>query len=827
MINVENLKKTYDRRSKNAHEVLHGLSFSLPDTGFVCILGPSGCGKTSLLNAIGGLDVFDSGTITTETAKITRAASAAMEKERNAAFGYIFQNYYLLSEHSVAYNVYIGLHSLPLSKKEKLARVKDALARVDMLRYRKRPVGELSGGQQQRVAIARAIARRPRVIFADEPTGNLDESNTLNIMTILKELSRESLVVMVTHEERIARFFADRIITLEEGRIVTDDSDWQRETLDGGAKNTVYSGDYTEKSLSEQEISIRMLTTAGATPVHLTVVAEAERIIIKVNDSRVVLCSQTTDPPYFVEGKRPVLSAETTAAPTTAEASTAPCSVETPTQRKGLELGLLMKEARGLTSGKRLRRFGTGVFIILLSFMLALGVSDIVTIAHIDPEDFIITDPHSLCVTIDRGPELTGNKFVWSLAEYVTEYMAYLESGDVDFDYIPASKSALKYRDDLIPQMDTQFLTFGKYSLAHLSRLDPTTLIHGRMPERSDEIVVDRWVIDRLLSEDGIIQNVIPGQDYLLGKALSLDKKSYAPVIVGICDSGAPSIYASTETLLSISPGGVEVMTLSEFKSLTGYSEIDVLGLEECIVITDNAGASYANQVGGVMSLRTGQIFTIKAALSGVADTYGMTAKIIVADGALDTLYTSMIRLSDSFDLWCADKEALLAHLDTPLPEKLKGTLDIGIIDAYTTAMDEYSAEVRAKLDARTIVTAALICLSVVMLYLLQRSHLRERMELVAVYRLLGIPKRSLVTVFATESLIMTLKCALPTVLLTSLVIEVTARIDGLDMGMIFPLWAAAITLLAIMGVRLLVSILPVLRLLRQPPAQLAAKYDF
>ena len=97
MIRVENLKKTYDRGTRRANEVLHNLSFELPDTGFVCILGASGCGKTSLLNAIGGLDLFDSGKIITERAKITRASSRVMERERNASFGYIFQNYYFPS----------------------------------------------------------------------------------------------------------------------------------------------------------------------------------------------------------------------------------------------------------------------------------------------------------------------------------------------------------------------------------------------------------------------------------------------------------------------------------------------------------------------------------------------------------------------------------------------------------------------------------------------------------------------------------------------------------------------------------------------------------
>ena len=111
MIRVENLNKAYDRRTRHANKVIHGMSFTLPDRGFVCILGASGCGKTSLLNAIGGLDSFDSGKIITDTAEIKRAGSRTMERERNSSFGYIFQNYYLLSEHSAAYNVYIGMPS--------------------------------------------------------------------------------------------------------------------------------------------------------------------------------------------------------------------------------------------------------------------------------------------------------------------------------------------------------------------------------------------------------------------------------------------------------------------------------------------------------------------------------------------------------------------------------------------------------------------------------------------------------------------------------------------------------------------------------------------
>lgn len=146
MIKITNLNKTYDKGNRNSNHVLKDVSLTLPDTGFVCILGASGCGKTTLLNSIGGLDSFDNGTIETENVTAKGYGSRAMEAERNRNFGYIFQNYYLLSEHSVGYNVYIGLHSLPISHKEKLIRVREALKAVDMERFARRTVSDLSGG---------------------------------------------------------------------------------------------------------------------------------------------------------------------------------------------------------------------------------------------------------------------------------------------------------------------------------------------------------------------------------------------------------------------------------------------------------------------------------------------------------------------------------------------------------------------------------------------------------------------------------------------------------------------------------------------------------
>ncbi len=823
MIKIENLKKTYDRRTRNANQVLHGMSFTLPDKGFVCILGASGCGKTSLLNAIGGLDSFDSGKIITEEAKITRSGSRAMETERNANFGYIFQNYYLLSEHSAAYNIYLGMHSMALSKKEKMQRVKLALEKVDMLRYRKRPVGQLSGGQQQRIAIARAIARSPKVIFADEPTGNLDEANTMNICTILKELSRESLVVMVTHEERIARFFADRIITLEDGRIISDSTDWEKGTMDAGEKGAVYTGEYAASSASVEQISLRVLTKSDASPLSLTIITEKDRIIIKTDDPRVVLCSETNAMPKLIEGDRPVLRADSFAASEAPKAKAQESVSREKTGKKGLGLGFLLRESKSLASGKRLGKVGMGVFIILLSLMVALAVSDIITLASIDPEDFIISDSHVLDFSFERGEGMPREE--WSLTPYRQAYMNHLEASGLEFDYVLSTSEYFNYVDDTVPQFGNLSMKFSPVNYAHIERLDPATLIAGRMPTRYDEVVVDRWLLDQYLEQDGILQNIIPNREYFLDKSLHKAKVDFTPKIVGICDSGQPTMYIGKEAMLAFGSGGMEVISYSEFCTLTGFDRYEALGPDECIALADNAGLGFMTKIGQVYNFGNGKNFLIKDAITETDD--GVTVKYVVADETVDMLFRQMIETPGDFSIWCADKEAMLAYVETGLPEDLEGMVQLEVTDRYQLSYQKYQDNAVAKADARTIVTLTVFILSAVMLYLMQRSKINERMDLVAVYRLLGIPKRNLLLIFAVESIVLTLKYAVPTVFVSWIAVNALSGVEALNFNMLFPLPAAGVTLLAILLVRLLFSVLPVLRLLSQPPARLAAKYDF
>ena len=820
MIRVSELNKTYDAGHRHANHVLHDVSFTLPDTGFVCLVGASGCGKTSLLNAVGGLDRFDSGTIATASMSASRCGSSEMERERNNSFGYIFQNYYLLTDHSVAYNIYLGLHSLALTHKEKLARIREALGAVGMERYARRIVSDLSGGQQQRVAIARALARRPRVIFADEPTGNLDEKNTINICTLLRRISKTSLVVMVTHEENIARFFADRIITIHAGRIVDDSDSWERGSL-SAAGSELYAGDYEEEVTQSEQMTLRVLHEKDAAPVELTLAVLKDKIIIKLDDGRTVSCSTSGEEPVIVEGKRPELVLKSVDNEPAVDAAF-DTHEPNPPARAGSGLGwrMMETEARRLLKGKGKRFFTTWLFLAAMSVLTTFIVSDYVTVSSVDPRDFIITDSHILEFAFERGSALPPK--TTNILPEVQAYSEYLLDSGLDFDILPYVSTQVRVSSDAFVQLGTISAPLGSVSHALVDRLSESDLIYGRMPERSDEIVVDRWVLEEFLEKDGIIQNNFSDIYRMVGTKLEYFKLPFTPTIVGICDCDDPTIYLTKTAMISVGRYGKCVISLSELQSLfPGEYDTVTLGKDECIVIYNNAGVVYENKVGSEYKLTNKTTAFIVGAIE--ADTF---AYAVIADEAVDELLWKVCTASSDYIVYCADKQAMKSYLAKGVSEEMKDMLIIERRDAYGSAWAKYQAASNLKADARTIVTVTIIALCMVMLYLLQRASVQERIGMMAVYRLLGIPRRKLLAIFSMESLLFSLASVLPATVLTWLAIQTMNRLPSLEFSMLLPVSVAAAVFAAITAYYLLVSLLPVQNLLHLPPARLAGKYD-
>ena len=217
MISIKGLNKFFNKGRQNQIHVINNVSLELPEKGMVAIFGPSGCGKTTLLNVIGGLDKFAGGSLCIDGKNIRRGTDLI----RNQYVGYIFQNYNLNKSESCFDNVANALRLCGIKDQSVInERVMAALSNVGMDKYYKRTPDTLSGGQQQRIAIARAIVKNPKIILADEPTGNLDEANTVMIMDLLKAISKDHLVLLVTHEAELVDYYCDKVIELRDGRVV-------------------------------------------------------------------------------------------------------------------------------------------------------------------------------------------------------------------------------------------------------------------------------------------------------------------------------------------------------------------------------------------------------------------------------------------------------------------------------------------------------------------------------------------------------------------------------------------------------------------------------
>ena len=221
MLQLKNIRKDYVTASETVN-ALRGVSISFRKREFVSILGPSGCGKTTLLNIVGGLDHYTSGDLVINGVSTDLYTDRDWDVYRNHRVGFIFQSYNLIPHQTVLGNVELALTIAGIGKDERIERAKRALDRVGLSgQYYKRP-NQLSGGQCQRVAIARALVNDPEILLADEPTGALDTVTSVQIMDLIKEISGERLVIMVTHNPELAEQYSTRIVRLLDGNIIED-----------------------------------------------------------------------------------------------------------------------------------------------------------------------------------------------------------------------------------------------------------------------------------------------------------------------------------------------------------------------------------------------------------------------------------------------------------------------------------------------------------------------------------------------------------------------------------------------------------------------------
>ena len=221
MLQIKNVYKEY-KTGNLIQKALDNVSLNLRDNEFVAILGPSGSGKTTFLNIIGGLDRYDKGDLIINGISTKKYKDRDWDSYRNHTIGFVFQSYNLIPHQTILANVELALTISGVSRNKRRQKAIKALEQVGLANQLHKKPNQLSGGQMQRVAIARALVNDPDIVLADEPTGALDSDTSIQVMELLKEVAKDRLVVMVTHNPELAENYATRIVNLRDGKILSD-----------------------------------------------------------------------------------------------------------------------------------------------------------------------------------------------------------------------------------------------------------------------------------------------------------------------------------------------------------------------------------------------------------------------------------------------------------------------------------------------------------------------------------------------------------------------------------------------------------------------------
>jgi ABC-type lipoprotein export system ATPase subunit len=815
MIKLEKVNKYFNKGKSNQIHVIDNTSMTLPDKGIVCLLGPSGCGKTTLLNAIGGLDKVDSGTITIDGQRITRFSSSKIDSIRNARIGYIFQNFNLLDDRTVFENVAIALRMIGIRDTTTVnARVRYCLEKVGIDQYRNKMAGSLSGGQRQRVAIARAIVKNPSIIIADEPTGNLDSANTLEIMNIIKTISRERLVILVTHERNIAEFYSDHVAEMKDGRIVKAYNNDSSRFLDYQLENKIYLKDMAvHKSFHQDDVKVDVYSDEER-QANIKLVIRGNNLY--VNTGRMLNVVDETSNIEMVNEHYEAMDE------TFFEDNDFDYTACLPKKYK-VKYTSVYRLSNMISSGwKTVKGFKRIKKVLLLGFVFAamfafLAVSNVLGLIDVKPVDYRTTNGQYVTISntakTDDLIELVGS----------LENVSFVLPGDTK------KSITLPMNDYLQTNYAQEDLTL---SIVLTSVLKPEQLVAGSMPADPHDVVIDKKVIDDFL-RDGLGRAVgLDTMEEFIGRKLKVPNlPDYT--IVGIADTESPSLFVDESQAMYILTNGNDVEDdFSYFSGDEGEEDYIKNGkVRDLDLATNNIKIKKGEApkevyetiinidheeevpIGKTVSLKVaGRKLTVVGYYTSDSaddDTYYVHA---------DTIKEDYIMKQKNFSAYAENTALLKAMLDKEgLSAKVNDSRDR---KAYINARKD-------QLTSALVVAGIIMLISLIEMFLMLRSSFLSRIKEVGTLRAIGLKKKDIYRMFTGEILVITFITAIPGILLMyfglTQVVKITYYLEGLYI--VSPV-VAVITFGVILLFNLIAGLIPVYVTLRKTPAQILARTD-
>jgi putative ABC transport system permease protein len=809
MIKINKLDKYYNKGKTNEIHVIDKTTLEFGNTGLVCILGESGSGKTTLLNALGGLDTYQGGRITIDDITVNKYSMAEIEKLRNEKFGYIFQDQFLLQEDTVAYNIRLALNMFDISDEEKDSRIDYVLQAVDMKKYKKRTVSQLSGGQKQRVAIARALVKSPDIIFADEPTGNLDEANTMRIMSIIKKISGDCLVVLVTHEKHIAELFADRIIYISDGKVVKDSIHQSKKTYLYSDDTNLYLKEYEKETFHNRNINMNVYQNDSSNGIMLNMVYTGGKLYIQTPGEADVIFLTSGDEMQMIDDYRPEFSLD--------QIDDFEYSLEQlhKGKRSELSFGELLKLANVNVRKLGKRQIFLILSLLITSFLLVIAVTDYMTVSAIDKVDFITEDSHYIDVMGKRNSSASNDHYYASFDEI---YTSFVQSNNEEDIYINLDAN-LSFTYDGYGQTKQLSYSLSDFSFVTLEHFDEKYLIYGRMPEKRNEIIVDRWLLDKFLGSDSVFKTLMPDLNSFLNLVVKSDVSGQKLTIVGISDRKEPTVFIDKYTGISTATWADKIASLQQLtKEYPGEYDAVNLSADEALVSTS---------VYDRMKAEGELAFTAKGdnkfkVVGTFPDEFGVS--YVIDDRYYKDIVNMYICNSRRFMIYTDNKDEIKNYFN-----KNQGGYNTSFVkfiasDIYGKQMDKFLKDRSVTMNTRLIVTITIFAISLIMLYFTMKSNAMRITQELSVYRLVGISKKSILLAFVLEIMIITGYTVLPVVLVVSTAIKFIAATPSLQSGIVYPWYAVGLLLVFLYVVNIAVGIIPVYYIIRRPPAQIAER---
>ena len=776
MVRLEHVNKYFNRRKKNEIHVINDTTLQMENKGLVALLGPSGCGKTTLLNVIGGLDKIGSGNIYINGEKLNGRRAGKIDQIRNLNVGYIFQNYNLVDNMTVFDNVAIALKMVGVKdKKEIEEKVNYVLDKVGMYRYRNRYADMLSGGERQRVGIARAIVKNPAIVIADEPTGNLDSKNTLEVMNIIKSISEEKLVILVTHEEQLADFYASRIIRIRDGKVISDEINEHADNLDYRIENKIYK--------------------------------PGDRIEIVNEDSSI----------EFVDDHYRKLSRED--------------SAENSFDMQKLATSGVRKYHSILNPWTTIKRGFQTVFnynilkkILLLGFLISAifitySISNIFGVLNITDDEFVQQDKSYLTII--------GKKID------VDTYLKY--EADENYEYIMPGDSSISmsmpYEGYLQTSSASASLTG---SLSDYKKLSVSDLEYGRMPENAGEIVVDRMVLKSVISDQESKTAGFGTVESFLDQKVTVPQMPEMK-IVGISDLGSPCIYTDQSLFINLisnaqSADDIQDSGMAIGDSSEGSGESSGSGT----ILDYNLKASSVSVAKGSWPTGDYEVMVNEKNKDDMAigktidqKVNGKKLKVVgyykdASDSDFmlvnsNTVKYNVIREKANITVCPKDKEAALQQLNA---EK------INVKDTYGQSEKEYKKEKWSSIFSTLILAGVILAISFIEIFLIIRASFLSRVKEVGVYRAIGVKKNDIYKMFIGEILAITTMASLPGFALMAYILHRISAISYFSKMFLINPTVLGLSLVLIYGFNLVFGLLPVFRTIRKTPAAILSRTD-